>query len=828
MKSLAIRALTLVCVVFLAGCAADSLHREGVKAFETGDYETGVAKLGDAVRRDPNNLIYRMDLLSRTERSVQTLLSQADVARAKGDTEAVEQTYRRILKIDPSNPRAKTGLAQVSADMAHADRVARAQKLFDKKDMDGAEIELRAVLEEDAGFVPAQTLLAKLQSTRGPVSAVPVLKTKDSRAVTLQFRDAQTKMVFEVLARQTGLNFIFDKDVKSDGKTTIFVTGVPVESAIDLILAQNQLAKQILADNMVLIYPATPTKQKEYQEEIVHSFYLANAAVKDVENLLKTVLGSKTLFVDERANLVVMRDTPEHIRMAEKLVSSIDVAEPEVILEVEVLEAANTLLDQLGIRYPSAATFTPNPLPTSTASTGTTVTTSTSGTSMHIADYLGQSKNTITVSQLSAGVDLLKTTGQTNVLSSPRIRAKNKEKAKIMIGDRVPVVTSGASATSGGTYSTSSVQYLEVGLNLDVTPTIHLDGNVQIKMGLEVSSIVKEFDVATGSGGQTHVYQIGTRNATTTLELKDGETQILAGLITDSDQKSSSHIPGLGDLPILGRLFGSNGTNRSKSEIILSITPHIIRAQTRPTVDATEFWYGTEAQTRSAPFSNLHTTDAPANTNAPSSAAAAGGVSIMTAPANTPIANAAPRAVPQRIDAGVALQAPAPAAGADAATATGDATKSVDSAAKEAAPADAKAAPVEPKAATDGKARVTLDGPTTAKVGDEVNVSVRLDGAIGVGKARTQLRFDPTALQVVSADAGDVAPDGKVDVRSGGIQMDSSGTQVGASGSLLNVRFKVVTARPTITVATQVVLMGEDGGALAATQATPLAIAATP
>ena len=828
MKSLAIRALTLVCVVFLAGCAADSLHREGVKAFETGDYETGVAKLGDAVRRDPNNLIYRMDLLSRTERSVQTLLSQADVARAKGDTEAVEQTYRRILKIDPSNPRAKTGLAQVSADMAHADRVARAQKLFDKKDMDGAEIELRAVLEEDAGFVPAQTLLAKLQSTRGPVSAVPVLKTKDSRAVTLQFRDAQTKMVFEVLARQTGLNFIFDKDVKSDGKTTIFVTGVPVESAIDLILAQNQLAKQILADNMVLIYPATPTKQKEYQEEIVHSFYLANAAVKDVENLLKTVLGSKTLFVDERANLVVMRDTPEHIRMAEKLVSSIDVAEPEVILEVEVLEAANTLLDQLGIRYPSAATFTPNPLPTSTASTGTTVTTSTSGTSMHIADYLGQSKNTITVSQLSAGVDLLKTTGQTNVLSSPRIRAKNKEKAKIMIGDRVPVVTSGASATSGGTYSTSSVQYLEVGLNLDVTPTIHLDGNVQIKMGLEVSSIVKEFDVATGSGGQTHVYQIGTRNATTTLELKDGETQILAGLITDSDQKSSSHIPGLGDLPILGRLFGSNGTNRSKSEIILSITPHIIRAQTRPTVDATEFWYGTEAQTRSAQFSNLHSTDAPANTNAPSSAAAAGGVSIMTAPANTPIANAAPRAVPQRIDAGVALQAPAPAAGADAATAAGDATKSADSAAKETAPADAKAAPVEPKAAADGKARVTLDGPTTAKVGDEVNVSVRLDGAIGVGKARTQLRFDPTALQVVSADAGDVAPDGKVDVRSGGIQMDSSGTQVGASGSLLNVRFKVVTARPTITVATQVVLMGEDGGALAATQATPLAIAATP
>jgi general secretion pathway protein D len=821
-KSLVMRTLTVVGVIFLAGCAADSLHREGVKAFERGDYETGIAKLGDAARQDPNNLIFRMDLLSRTERSVQMLLAQADAARATGDNASVEQAYRRVLRIDPSNPRAKTGMAQVAADTVHTDRVARAQKLFDKKDLDGAEIELRAVLEEDAGFVPAQTLLTKLQSTRGPVSAVPTLKTKDSRAVTLQFRDAQTKMVFEVLARQTGLNFIFDKDVKSDGKTTIFVSGVPVESAIDLILAQNQLAKQILADNMVLIYPATPTKQKEYQEEIVHSFYLANAAVKDVESLLKTVLGAKTLFVDERANLVVMRDTPEHIRMAEKLVSSIDVAEPEVILEVEVLEAANTLLDQLGIRYPSAATFTPTPLAGSSTS-GTTVTTA-SGNSMHIADYLGQNKNTITVSQLSAGVDLLKTTGQTNVLSSPRIRAKNKEKAKIMIGDRVPVVTSGASATSGGTYSTSSVQYLEVGLNLDVTPTIHLDGNVQIKMGLEVSSIVKEFDVATGSGGQTHVYQIGTRNATTTLELKDGETQILAGLITDSDQKSSSHIPGLGDLPMLGRLFGSNGTNRSKSEIILSITPHIIRAQTRPTVDSTEFWYGTEAQTRSAPFSNLHSTsDAPTNTGA--SAVSGGGVSIMSAPSNVPANSNVPRALPQRIDAGVALQspatAPAPASAPDAPATGGDTAKPVEPTAKDAAPA-------EHKASSDGKAHVTLDGPTTAKVGEEVNVAVHLDGATGVGKARTQLRFDPNALQVVSADAGDVAPDGQVDVRAGGIQMDSSGTQVGASGTLLSVRFKVLSARPTITVSTQVVLVGEDGGALAASQATPLAIAATP
>ncbi len=811
--------LPIFLVVTLAGCAADSLHREGISAVDRGDYERGIAKLSDAARRDPNNLIFRMDLLSRTERAVQTLIAQAETARAAGDPALAEGAFLRVLTLEPSNARAKNGLAQVQADAAHAERVEKAQKLFNKKDLDGAEIELRAVLEEDVSFVPAQALLLKLQSARGPVNNMPAIKTKDSRAVTLQFRDAQTKMVFEVLARQTGLNFIFDKDVKSDGKTTIFVSQVPVESAIDLILAQNQLTKQVLADNMVLIYPATPAKQKEYQEEIVHSFYLANSSVKDVESLLKTVLGAKTLFVDERANLVVMRDTPEHIRMAEKLVSSIDVAEPEVILEVEVLEASHTLLDQLGIRYPSSATFTPMPLSgATTAAAGGTPVPTVGSSGMTINDYLHQTRNSIKVSQLTAGIDLLKTTGQTNVLSSPRIRAKNKEKAKIMIGDRVPVVTSGASSGVGNSsFATSSVQYLEVGLNLDVTPTIHLDGNVQIKVGLEVSSIVKEFDVATGSGGQTHVYQIGTRNAATTLELRDGETQVLAGLVTDSDQKSSSHIPGLGDMPILGRLFGSNGTNRNKSEIILSITPRIIRAQTRPTLEATEFWYGTELQTRSTPFGNSRVVEG-AIAPAPSPVVA-GSVSLMSAldPLNVGAVTAA-RAMPQRVDAPVSSAAPVveslPSSEASS-------TKTQTPTAKE---SNSSGSSVP----SDVKPHITLDGPTTAKVGDEFLVAVRIDGAVGVGKVKSQLRFDSAALQVVSADAGDVAPDGKVDVRVGGIQLDSSESQVGASGSLLNVRFKLLLPRPTVTVSTQVMLMSEEGTAIAATQATPLAITTMP
>src|SRR5262249_29877261 len=159
-----------------------------------------------------------------------------------------------------------------------------------------------------------------------PTTVAPKLRTRDNRKVSLQLRDAPTKMAFEVLQRETGINFILDKDVKSDSKTTIFVQDVPVDEAIDLVLDQNGLARQVLASNMVLIYPNNAAKQKEYEQQIVHTFYVTNAEPKDVEGMLKSVLGAKNMFVDERSGSVTLRDTPDAVRMAEKLVASLDVA----------------------------------------------------------------------------------------------------------------------------------------------------------------------------------------------------------------------------------------------------------------------------------------------------------------------------------------------------------------------------------------------------------------------------------------------------------------------------------------------------------------------
>src|SRR5882757_1856761 len=771
---------SLLIAALLLGCAADRLHHEGLAEVERGNYEAGVSKLADAVVQDPKNMMYKLDLTARREDSIQKLMSGGDALRTAGQYDAAVSTYRRVLAIDSVNPRALRGIDGVETDRRHAGMVGEATKDFARKDYDGADAILRSVLNEDSGFSPATALAAKINVARGPMNVAPRLKTRNNTKVTLQFRDSPTKMVFEVLARQTGINFVLDKDVKSDSKTTIFVQEVPIEEAIDLVLDQNNLARQILSANMVLIYPNTPAKQKDYEEQIVHTFYLTNAVPKDVESMLKSVLGTKTLFIDERTSVVVMRDTPEAVRMAEKLVASIDVPEPGVLIEVEVLEIARSKLLNLGITPPNSFTASASSV-AGTATTG-------GAAGLVLSDLSHQNADTIKVSSVSVTANALQTMSHTNTLASPRIRARNKEKAKILIGSRVPVITTSVAllGTGTGSASSSSVQYLDVGLTLEVQPTIYLDGDVAIKVGLEVSSITNTITTPQG----TTAYTIGTRNANTLLRLKDGETQILAGLIQDSDTRSAAGIPGLSQIPIVGRLFGSHTSDREKSEIVLSITPHIIRTQARPAADATEFWYGSETRSRSAPF-------AAANSEAGVTGAVAG-VSGGAAAAGPGLPTVGPRpSVSQPVVPAVPVAAAAPAAAAGP--------------------------PPHPT--------VTVEGPGEIKVGQEFDVSVRVATDVGIARLRGQVRFDGSAMQLVSGPPGDLVPTSAgsptVDARAGGAQVDVITTDdpIQGEGSLMQLHFKALAARPTTGISAQVSAMGPSGTATANAASQPLSVA---
>lgn len=750
-----------------ASCASSRLHREGLVEFEDGRYEEGLDKLQQAARQEPGNLDYRVELKARHDDAVIKLLGQADRARGAAKLDDAERLYARVLSIEPGNDRAQRGLDNLAGDRRHSAAIERAINELKGGDLERAESTVSRVLAEDPGYAAAVALRTKIDQARGPVSSVPHLKNRDARPVSLQFRDANTKMVFEVLSRQTGVNFVFDKDVRSDSKTTIFAQGVPVEQAIDLVIGQNQLSRQVLSDNMVLIYPNTPAKQKEYQDEIVKTFYLTNTDPKKAQDLLKTVLNTKTLFVDDKASLIIMRDTPEAVRMAEKLINSLDLADSEVMMEVEVLEITRSNLQQLGIEYPTSATIaTPSQL------------------TLESIRHLGRSDISITPFSLTA--DLLKQVGRANTLASPRIRARNREKAKILIGSRVPVITNSVTPSAVGTpVVTGSVQYLDVGLTLEVEPTVHLDGEVSIKLNLEVSSITKEVDIAQSG---TRAYEIGTRNAQTLLSLHDGETQILAGLIQDSDTRNSSHIPGLGDIPILGKLFGSDHIDKEKTEIVLSITPRIIRSAARPSSETTEFWYGTEANLRSAPLGVRY------------EAAAAG--SAATSGARTSTGNeAAPATAPEPEAEVGALPAGA---------------------------GPALDVPIEPPVlraktqldADSSLPTVSFAGPVRANVGQPFDVTVRLATPQPLLRVSAQVHFDGAVLQLDGVEPAEIIPGSaqggapRINQRAGVAQYVVAATKespVAGDGAYMVLHFRPLTISASTPVSVQFAAMTTDG-----------------
>lgn len=574
----------------LAGCASKGLT-EGRKLIAAGQPEAGIARLRTGLAEEPDNIELKAYYHTQRERIASELLTQAQSDLDAGRFDAAEATLKKVLAIHPESPRAQSLLDNLAAARENQQRLDAATKAFAAGHLDEAEQTARVILAQSPGHAGALALLQQVQAARTPDELRPhELGEAFQKPITLEFRDAPLRNVFDMISRQSGLNFIFDKDVRTDAKATLFARNTPIADAVDMLLMTGQLAKKVVNANTLLIYPDQPQKQKMYQDLMVKSFYLGNADAKSTMAMLRTLVKTKDIYVDDRLNLLVMRDTPEAIRLAEKLVAVQDLAEPEVMLDVEVLEIKRGRLLDLGMQYPSQFSLL-NTINTSTATSSTVgapvVTTNTTLSPLPLTVDKLRHLTGADIAMNNPQLNLQKVDSDVNILANPRIRVKNHEKAKIHIGDKVPVITS--NTTSTGVVS-ESVSYLDVGLKLDVEPSVLMRDDVQIKVGLEVSNIVREIR----SNNGTLTYQIGTRNAGTTLRLKDGETQVLAGLISDEDRKSAAKIPGLGDLPLLGRLFSDHHDERNKTEIVLLITPRILRSDSTRQPALTEFRGGTE------------------------------------------------------------------------------------------------------------------------------------------------------------------------------------------------------------------------------------------
>ena len=548
--------------------------------------DTGLASLEKAAREEPDNLEIRAVLARQREAVAGRLLTEAQNARSSGDLDAAERGFRHVLELNQRNERAQVGLAAIDMDRRHIEALKQAEVLLERNDYTAAEAGIRSVLQENPMQRDARRLIKQITEfeLRAGSMEQPILKTGFKQPITLEFRDTGLKSVFEIMARTAGINFVFDKDVKQDTKTTVFLRNTYIEDVFKLLLMTNQLTHKVLNENSVLIYPNTPAKQKEYQELVVRSFYVANVEVKQMVAMVKGLVKTKDIHVDEQLNLFIMKDTPAAIRLVERLVTLNDLAEPEVMLEVEVLEIGRNKLLNLGLQYPDRINV--NMLTAGGAAAGIppTWTIGSAGINDNGGNLDGL---TGFVANPALIVNLKQQDGIINVLANPRIRVKNREKAKILIGDKVPVVTTTATANVG---VASSVSYLDVGLKLDVESTVSLQDEVSMKVSLEVSNIVKEVQIANGG----LAYQVGTRTATTVLALRDGETQVLAGLISDDERITFTKVPGLGDLPWIGKLFSTQSLTRNKTEIALLITPRIVRNISRRSKSDSEFHFGTE------------------------------------------------------------------------------------------------------------------------------------------------------------------------------------------------------------------------------------------
>lgn len=571
------RVLGLLCAVLLASCAGPQVLSEADELTRFGQHEAAVQRLEQASQQDQSDKRLRLALIQTRERAVSQLLAQAPQGRSEESRQALEGLLKRLQAVAPQHPRTLALQAEVQRRQRHVQRLAEARQAVEGGRLDRAEAILRELLAEDATHPAARDLLADIESRRqDQVRQQATLSLGTGvKPVTLEFRETPLKTVFEALARAANLNFVFDKDVRGDARTTVFLRNISVEEALRVILSTQQLGHRLLNENTVQIFPATQQKQRDVLETVTRTFYLVNTDPKQAQALVRTVAKTRDIFIDERLNMMVVRDTPEVVRLIERLIQGLDVAEPEVVLELEVMEVSSKVLDKVGIDLPASASYG---LPGAASTVS-----SASGLSWLVP-------NPVAVANLRS------TRGTSNLLANPTIRARNREKAKVLLGEKRPVFTTTSTANVG---VSASVSYLDVGLKLEIEPQVQLDNDVTIKVALEVSSVTNE---VTGPQGSI-AYQIGTRQASTTLRIRDGETQILAGLLNDSESRTSTGLPGLHQIPGVGKLFGTDTDTRDKTEVILLITPRIVRNVMQPTSTAGFLPSGTEAQPGLAPLS---------------------------------------------------------------------------------------------------------------------------------------------------------------------------------------------------------------------------------
>jgi general secretion pathway protein D len=631
-----------LCAVLL-GCAAQVSLERGEALSAAGRWDEAAQYYLEAASKDPKNIEIRLGLARAMQEASQAAVTQGNQFLAAARVDEAAAAYRRALRYNAENRAALEGLERIAVHRQVQERVARARERMDKGDWRTAQTEVLMALRLD----PENTQVRELQQQLAAQlrAEVPLPKTDGEKAaaglfstqpVTLRFRDTDIKEVFEVFARTTGVNIITDESLPAKRVTTFF-KDLPMREAFNLILVSNRLFAKRVAPNTVIAIPDNPAKRQQYDELMVQTFYLTDADAKVAVNLLRTILNTRQIFVNEKLNALVVRETPEKIELARKLLAANDRSGAEVEIELEVLEVDWNRLENLGIDIqPRSYSVTLN-FPTG----------------IPVNDFIGtiKSASTVSITNPSLILNIAKNDGSTKILANPTVRILDRQKARLLIGQRYPFVISSLSsvpATAGvpatgttaattptGAVTTTEtrVEYRDTGLKLTLTPTIHLNGEVTVELNFEISNIGAPI---TGAPNAALIPPVNTRNLDTFIKVKNGETRLLGGLLQTTDSSANSRIPGLSDIPILGRLFVSGDQTQTRTDVLISITPRLVKILDRPEADVESFSSGT-ADSFGAPAPGLPAVSPPTPAAAPRpttppAVAPPGGPPIITPP----------------------------------------------------------------------------------------------------------------------------------------------------------------------------------------------------
>ena len=587
----------------LAACALEFPISQGEEFAQQGRWEEAIQVFREAVKQNPHNMDARLGLARALWAASQDFVRLGNEAERDDRLQEATAAYRRALVYNGENQLALAGLERIARVTEIQERLGVARERMAKKEWRAAQAEIQAILRIDPDNGPARALRREIADQLAKEAPVPKPETDAERLaqqlfstkpVTLRFRDTDIKEVLEVFARTAGVNIFTDESLQPKRITTFF-QNLPLREAFNLILVSNRLFAKRIAENTVIVVPDNPAKRQQYDELVVQTFYLTDADAKVAVNLLRTILNTRQVFVNEKLNALVVRETPEKIELARKVLEANDRNVGEVEIDMEVLEIDRTAAQTLGLDFsPRTLSVTlnfPNTIP--------------------VTDFWPTIKaaSTVTITNPSLIINLVKNDSNTKILANPTVRILDRQKARLLIGQRrpflississVPSVSSGSiggttpptSTTTGAVTTTqTNVEYRDLGLKMTLTPTVHLDGEVTVELNFEISAIGPPIaDVP----GASLLPPVNTRNLDTFIKVRNGETRLLGGLYQQDEAVANSQMPFLSSIPILGRVFTSPAETLSRTDVLISLTPRIVKTMRRPEADIESFASGT-------------------------------------------------------------------------------------------------------------------------------------------------------------------------------------------------------------------------------------------